>query len=357
LSRQVKLTVSHNREDKLSDNPSYGYKYNYDYATNDLALIYKGDVLDITAGTQIFDGTRVGSTNRTSKNNSGYYVQGQYRLDSLTLSLGARRENVEYDYVAAGTALHDAHHLSALDMGLNYRLSRKTALFANYNQSFQAPDIDRFFDFGGTFNAFIAPAEVKILTAGINHIENNNRLKLAVFRANLKNEIYYFNPTPALYNGINTNIDQSHKYGLELQDNWRVRPDLSLSANYTYTRAIIDQENNGGVAYNGKDLPGVPRHGIILGLGYRLTEKSGLNLTHVWRSTAYAAEDFANNFAQKQGGYQSTGLAYRYHDKASEWSASIDNLFEHKNGLWIHDDAIYPVSFTRNFRLGFKTGF
>lgn len=354
LSRQVKLTVSHNREDKLSDYLSpYVFKASYDYAANDLALIYKGDALDITAGTQTFDGTRIGSTDRTSKNNTGYYVQGQYRLDSLTLSLGARRENVEYNYVSAtGTALHDVRHLSALDMGLNHRLSKKTTLFANYNQSFQAPDIDRFFNWGGTFNAFIAPAEVKTLTAGLNHIENNNRLKLAVFRANLKNEIFF---EPLTF--TNTNIDQSHKYGLELQDNWRVRPDLSLSASYTYTRAIIDQENDGGGAYNGKDLPGVPRHGIILGLGYDLTEKSVLNLTHSWRSTAYAAEDFANNFTQKQEAYQSTDLAYRYHDKAFEWSASIDNLFEHKNGLWVRDNAIYPVSFTRNFRLGFKTRF
>lgn len=351
LSRQVKLTLSHNREDKLSDYQSpFVYKASYDYSANDLALIYKGDALDITAGTQTFDGTRIGSTDRTSKNNAGYYVQGQYRFDSLTLSLGARRENVEYNYApAAGAALNDARHLSALDMGLNHSLSKKTTLFANYNQSFQAPDIDRFFNWGGTFNAFIAPAEVKTLTAGLNHIENNNRFKLAVFRANLKNEIYYDKLT-----FTNTNIDQSHKYGLELQDSWRARPDLSLSANYTYTRAIIDQENNGGGAYNGKDLPGVPRHGVVLGLGYDLTEKSVLNLTQTWRSTAYAAEDFANNFTQKQAAYQSTDLAYRYRSKTFEWSASIENLFEHKNGLWIRDDAIYPVSFTRNFRLGFK---
>ncbi len=351
LSRQVKLTVSHNREDKLSDYLSpYAYKASYDYAANDLALIYSGDALDITAGTQTFDGTRIGSTNSTSKNNTGYYVQGQYRLDMLTLSLGARRENVEYNYVpVAGTALHDERHLSALDVGLNHRLNKQTTMFANYNQSFQAPDIDRFFNYGGTFNAFIAPAEVKTLTAGFSRVEARNRFKLAVFRANLKNEIYYDKLT-----FTNTNIDQSHKYGLELQDNWRVRPDLSLSANYTYTRAIVDQENKGGGAYNGKDLPGVPRHGIILGLGYDLTEKSALNLTHTWRSTAYAAEDFANSFAQKQAAYLSTDLAYRYRHKAYEWSASIDNLFEHKNGLWIRDNTIYPVSFTRNFRLGFK---
>jgi iron complex outermembrane receptor protein len=32
----------------------------------------------------------------------------------------------------------------------------------------------------------------------------------------------------------------------------------------------------------------------------------------------------------------------------------VDNLFEQSNGIWIRDDAIYPVNFTRNWRLGMK---
>lgn len=357
LSRQIKLTVSHNQEDKLSDNLSFSYKANYDYASNDLALLFKGDALDVAVGTQTFDGTRIGSLDHTSKNNTGYYVQGQYRFDSFALSLGARREEIAYDYVptAGGTELHDVRHLSAFDMGLNHRLNKETTWFANYNQSFQAPDIDRFFGWGGTFNAFIAPAEVKTLTLGLNRIDSNNRLKLAIFRANLKNEIYYYSTGP--WSGMNTNIDKSHKYGFEVQDAWHMTHDLQASVNYAYTRAIIDRENQAGGAYNGKDLPGVPRHGLIIGLGYDLTEKSVLNLTQTWRSSAYAAEDFANSFTQKQDSYLSTDLTYRYRYKAYEWSASIENLFEHKNGLWVHDNAIYPVSFTRNFRLGFKASF
>lgn len=354
LSAQTKLTVSHNQENKLSNYVSYAFKANYDYATDDIALVHNGDVFKLTTGVQRFDGTRTGSTNRTSKNNLGYYLQGEYHIDKLTLSAGARREQVEYNYVPnSGTSLHDTNHLNAWDIGSNYRFNAGTSLFANYNQAFLAPNIDSFFNYTGTFNTFITPEKVKTLTVGLNHAQGDHRMKLSVFRANLTNEIYF---NPVTY--ANTNIDKSHKYGLELQDNWRVSPVVNLTANYTYTRAIIDHEPNGsGGTYDGKNLPGVPRHGVTLGMQYDWSDHSTFNLSHVWRSSTYAAEDFSNSFTQKQAAFQSTSVAYHYRYKTYELWASVDNLFEHKNGVWIHDNAIYPVSFTRNYWLGVKAHF
>ena len=354
ITPQTKFSASHNQENKLSNYISpYPYLANYDYTTDELAIIHNSNQLKLSAGVQRFNGTRIGSSDNTSKNNLGYFTQAEYRLDQLTLSLGARHEKVEYDYVPnTGTALHDSQQLSAWDIGTNYRINERTSVFANYNQAFQAPDIDRFFNFSGTFNAFIVPQTVKTITVGLNHAEGNHQLKLAVFRANLKNEIYY---NPATW--TNTNIDQSHKYGVELQDSWQVSAELNLHTRYTYTRAIIDQENDSAGAYNGKTLPGVPTHGINLGLNYHWTPRSTLNVTHMWRSSAYAANDFANTYTQKQAALQSTNLAYNYHYKNYEASAAIDNLFAHNNGLWIQNDVIYPVNFTRNYRIGLKVNF
>jgi iron complex outermembrane receptor protein len=101
----------------------------------------------------------------------------------------------------------------------------------------------------------------------------------------------------------------------------------------------------------------VPRHGVTLGLSYAINKASSLNLSHAWRSTAYAANDFANTFTQKQAAYQSTDAAYRYRHNNLEWFAAVENLFERKNGLWIKNDNIYPVNFTRNWRFGMKATF
>ncbi len=353
LNPEWKLVAHHSREDKVSDWITYSSKSDYDYTADELALQYRGAAFDLTMGVQTFDGTRIGSSNRTRKDNTGWYAQGQRRFDRFTLSVGARTEQVEYTYAPnVGVALKSDYDLTAWDIGVNHRLNDRASVFANYDQAFQAPDIDRFFDFGGTFNGFIVPARSRTLNMGLNHVTRANRLKLALFRADLDHEIYYNAAT-----FTNTNLDKTHKYGLEAQDTWRVSDRFSASLNYVYTRALIDRENDGGGAFNGKDLPGVPRHSYTLGLAYQPSAASSLNLTHTWRGATWAAEDFDNNNAQKQATYQSTDVAYRYRHKNMEWFAAIENLFERKNGLWVQDNAIYPVNFTRNWRVGMKASF
>ena len=356
LAKNWSLTVSHGVEDKRSEYLNGWGISDYDYTADDLAVQYRGGDYDFTAGVQTFDGVRIGSTNRTRKDNTGWYAQGQYRLGKTTLSAGARTENVAYTYTPnAGAVLAADHDLKAWDIGVNHRLDERLSLFANYNRAFQAPDIDRFFNSGGAFNAFISPARSGTFNIGLNNVTPANRLKLTVFRANLDNEIYYRSTRP--WTGFNTNLDKTHKYGLELQDIWRVSELLSINLNYAFTRAIIDRENEGAGAFNGKDLPGVPKHGIALGLTYQLSPASSVNLAHTWRSSTWAADDFDNNNTQKQAAYQSTALAWRYRHHQIEWFAAVENLFERKNGLWAEDDAIYPVNFTRNWRLGMKATF
>jgi iron complex outermembrane receptor protein len=353
LAEGLFLTANHSHEDKQTNWISYNSKSDYEYASDDLALQYQNDNFDIAIGAQRFDGTRISTSNRTSKDNNGWYAQGQYRFGETTVSAGARKENVEYTYNPnSGTNLLAEHDLSAWDVGVNHRLDNRLSLFANYNRAFQAPDIDRFFNFGGTFNNFIDPARSRTFNLGLNHVTPNNRLKATLFRSELLNEIFL---DPFSYK--NTNIDKSQKYGFELQDTWRVSEPFSVNLNYTLTRAIIDRENEGSGTYDGKDLPGVPKHSVNLSLAYRLSPATSFSLSHAWRSSTFAAEDFSNSFTQKQAAYQATDIAIRYRLKNLEWLASIDNLFEHANGLWIHDDAIYPVNFTRNWRVGMKASF
>ena len=38
-------------------------------------------------------------------------------------------------------------------------------------------------------------------------------------------------------------------------------------------------------------------------------------------------------------------------------NAAIANVFEHKNGVWVRDNAIYPVNFERTWKLGAKFSF
>ena len=360
LNDEWKLSAQHHQQDKDTETfwPGYGFSQAQTRSTsNELALQYQKDAVVVNAGLQATDNQRLGDFDRTTKNNQGMFVQGQYVFDSWTLSGGMRHEKVGYRYApVSGQALKADQHLNSWELGANRRLSSQLSVFANYSDAFNTPDIDRFF-MNGQFNQFIEPAKARTLTLGLNHNTPKNRLKASVFYAKLRNEIYYYSAASWL-DAKNTNIDQSHKYGLELQDRWQITPRFSALVNYAWTRAIIDRENEGAGAFNGKQLPGVSRHSMVLGLNVRIAQNGNLALTHTWRSSAWAEEDLANANRQKQKAYQSTDVSYRHQvAKQLELYGSVSNLFARKNGIWVRDDAIYPVNFDRTWKLGARLSF
>lgn len=362
LTKEIKLAVTHYQENKKSEFPFS--ITDYDYRSNDISLSFQNEIVSAIVGYQDFDGEREGASNTTSKDNQAIFIQSEYRpiwlSDSLTLSAGARNEKVKYRYTpTTGSNLKDSENLDAWDIGANYRFNDQVSAFANYNQAFQAPDIDRFFVTNffvfpnvTTFNGFIDPAKSKTLNIGLNYVTNKNRLKITTFYANLDKELY-FNPLT----GINTNIDKSHKYGLELQDYFKFNDQLSTSVIYNYTRSIIDREKDLGSTVNGNDLPGVPKHTVVANLNYKFLDHANLNLNHTWRSKAYAYNDFQNNAAQRQGHYESTNVALSYQFKNYQVFTSVTNLFEHENSIQVADDFIYPVDFVRTWRVGVKADF
>ena len=366
INEHIQLSATHYQEDKFSEFTSTATPStaNSIYKSNDISIRFQHDALNILAGYQDFDGERkrwsdfFGITSDiTTKKNEAFYVQGEYSSDSWKFSAGARDEKVRYNFKPVinpflTSAAKEKANIDAWDIGANYRLNESASIFANYNQAYQAPDIDRLFGFGGGFNGFLEPAKVKTINLGLNHVVANNRLKMTVFHADLNNEIYL---VPNIFK--NTNIDSSSKYGLEIQDYFKFNDSLGASLIYNYTRAKIDKENDGAGTFNGKNLPGVPKHTVVANLNYQFLEHANLNFNHTWRAKAYAFNDFQNNFKQKQDSYNATNLAMSYQYKNYNLFASINNIFEQENSIQVADDSIYPVDFVRTWRVGMKADF
>ena len=342
----------------------------YDYKSFASTFNYRSGIFKGTAGIDGFKGDRFNFTssfgtpeNTTSKNNLAMFTSIEINpINDLTFSAGARKEKVEYKYEPQnGMDLNQKDRLNAYDFGVNYALTQNQSIFANYNRGFQAPDIDRFFStdwltMATTFNGFIEPAKVNTYTLGYNNFQENNKLKIALFRTNLKNEIYFYNTGNWMIPSYNTNIDKSHKYGLEVYDKFLINENLYTSLNYSYIKAKIDRENEGNGVYDGKDLPGVSKHNLTLGLGYDFYKFSTF-LSHSYKSSSYAINDFKNDFKQKQEAYHSTDFSVSFKHKELEIFGKIQNLFDQKNGLWVQDDSIYPVNFERTFFAGMKVSF
>ena len=167
------------------------------------------------------------------------------------------------------------------------------------------------------------------------------------------------------YNGttyVNTNIDKSHKQGLEIQNLFQVNPKLSTSVNYAYTDAIIDKEADDS-SMNGKTNPMTSKHNISASAIYSLSDNTSITLTQKYRSSAFSEEDYTNTLIHKQMAYNSTDFNFSYKPNDDlEFNFDIENLFDNSYGTVLDDDAldsyypgtnlgtIYPGNFTRNIK-------
>ena len=345
----------------------YNWVADYLYHTFNVKLDYKSNLVDISAGIDGFYGERnshatlYGAKNTTDKDNIAGFLMSQWKFGSSSLKAGYRYERVSYKFSDATQSNSDDHTLHGVELGYNFALDSEKSIFLNYSHSYQSPDIDRFFNYG-VFNEFIEPMEANNYTLGFNYIQSTNKLKISGYYVDLKNEIYYYKdalnsyPDPSL--SVNTNIDKSHKLGIDIYDLWLINKNFELAANYNYVQAIIDDEKGrNGEDYSGNTLPGVSNHNIKVTLSYLPNEYTRLAFTQVYRSEAYAANDFENNFDQKQDAYMSSDISISYTQDNYEAFAKINNLFNQSNGMWIRDDAIYPVNFTTTAIAGLKLKF
>ena len=361
INDNLSLNGDFSHEFKNSEYVASNWKSNYIYNSYDVNVLYESDGFNLKAGLTGFDGKRDSSSNSTSKDNIAEYIMVKYLIGANSFKAGYRYEEIAYRYdPTTGTQLKRSNYLSGAELGYNYMLDREMSLFINYSKGYQSPDIDRFFSttyppptFAPvvSFNGFIDPMKTNNYTLGYSYITKQNKLKLSLYYINLKNEIYYYD------NGVvskNTNIDKSHKYGLDLYDKYIINKEFNVMLNYNYVQAIIDDEKENGDDYDGNKLPGVSDHNVKATISYLPTSHATISLTQIWRSEAYAANDFNNDFDQKQDAYNSTDISATYAKNNWEIFGKINNLFNQKNGLWIKDDTIYPVNFTTTAYVGLK---
>lgn len=344
----VKADITH--ETKKSNYITYASITSYNYNTLTASLDYEANLYSLKAGIDGFDGSLTRPSLNLSKKNKALFIMSEFYLDDVTLKAGYRYEKIDFNK-EGGESESDA--LNGVELGLNYMINQESSLFVNYSHSYESASLDRLFSFfSGVYTGYVSPSQANNYNIGYNNIQANNKLKIAIYYIDLKDEIYYY-ADPTYVNSQNTNIDKSHKYGFDFYDQYIFTPMFNIALNYNYVQAIIDEEKQNGDDYAGNNLPGVSDHNIKATLTYLPNEKTTLSLVQVYRSESFAANDFNNNFSQKQEAYNSTNISATYAKDNWEVFAKIDNLFNQKNGLWIQDDVIYPVNFTTTAMAGF----
>ena len=337
--------------------------HDFDITTYNLKHNYTDNNISIDTGYDVYNGEKVMNGTPSSKDNSGYFIQARTLEGDITYSAGLRNEKVKYKFNNYSD-FNKSYSLNAFDLGFNKKVNSETAVFFNYNKGFQAVDLNRSYEiimsgnYDETFkNDVIDPANIKTLSVGINHLTENSKTKATIYRSNLTNEIFY-DPSAysnvSLTSGHNSNIDKSHHQGLEIQNQFQHTPKISATVNYTYTDAIIDQEQT----FAGNTIPGVSKHSISTSVKYAVDKNTLLGLSYKYRSNAYNSEDFANNSTFKQFAHKSTNLNYSKQLKNNlNLNISVDNLFANNNATvvtagYYNNGVIYADNFTRKIKAG-----
>ncbi|MBU0631715.1 TonB-dependent receptor [bacterium] len=353
INDNLSLNLDTSTEKKQSDYITYSSVYDYDYKSAKISLDYANDLYSVVLGLDGFDGSAAkrSSTIDLTKQNQAAFVMSQFYLDKLTLKAGYRYEKINFN---VNNADNVNDYMYGAELGANYLLDASQSLFANFSRSFESASLDRLFSFStGAYGGYVKPSKANSYELGYNNIDKTNKFKISAYYVNLEDEIYYY--AGVSYVGAkNTNIDKSHKYGIDLYDKFVIDDALSVALNYNYVQAIIDREKIGSFDYSGNKLPGVSDHNVKATLSYLPNGTTTFTVTQTYRSEAYAAEDFNNDLNQKQDAYMSTDIAATYAKKTWELFVKINNLFNQKNGIWINDDAIYPVNFTTTATAGLK---
>ncbi len=340
-------------EDKVSKYVNFNSRYDYDVKNYDTKLNYQEGNLKALIGLQMVHGERKGSSNKTIKDNLAVYAKSDYVIDNSTFSLGARDEKVEYSYESGLTFNEKKDSYRAYDVGYNFKFDSRNSIFVNYNHSFQAPDVDKFFDFAGNFNGFIDTMQANTINIGYNHITPKHSFKATAFYVLVDNEIY---TNPVTW--ISTNFAKTEKRGVEIYDKYNFFYNLFTTLNYTYVDTKIIDDGASG-AFDGHAIPGTSPHTVKISLGYNPITPVTLLVTQTYKSSSYAIDDFAGSYGKMES-YQVTDLSATYRYKNYEFFGKINNVFDQKNAMFVDNGfslSAYPINYERTFMLGMSAKF
>lgn len=239
------------------------------------------------------------------------YAQNHTALGEATkLTLGVRAQRVEIASNDRANTLPSASAAQAREprsweVALRHNLNSATALYGKVGTSFRVATLDEMFNNCGffdltTFTCFstvtpIEPQTSRDREIGVEHKQQQWRLRANYYRMDLRNEIHFNALTFS-----NMNLSPTRREGLELEGGWKLGSRWDLFGSYTHARAIFREGVYGGVDVTGKNLPLAPRNQAKLGVTWAVADKTRLSGALAYVGKQYYDNDQANNFAGGQ---------------------------------------------------------
>lgn len=232
----------------------------------------------------------------------GLYAQSSLGVgEHTTLTLGVRRQWVDQDTRRSGAGgLANDHARNAWDLGLSWRPTSETRLFARHGAVFRFAKTDELTTFAGLGTA-LRPEHGYSTDLGLDWQTEGRRLQASLYRLDLRDEIAY-----NLATFQNENLQRTRHDGLTVEGRWPLSPSVGLRAGYAYTDATFTDG-----ADRGKRIPLVPRHRGNLALDWRLND--------AWTIQATVSRTGGQPYGSDTDNSSPTMAGYTLWDLSASW--------------------------------------
>ena len=294
-----------------------------------------------------------------SKESIGGYAYLENKIkDNLLLSGGYRYEKNRYIFDQSSAQVKYTKRQpsdSVYEVSLAYLYDDDSSAFCSYKQSFRFPATDEWYVNSGPnlgLNEDLEHQKGEHYEAGIKHtLRDNTQLNLTAYLMNIKKEIFY---NPSTY--FNENYDRTRHAGIEVGVNSRLTEHLRAFLNYDFERAKFKKG-----AFNGNDIPAVPRHKFRAGLRIEPKENCHFLLMANYVGRRYMISDQQNQ-VEKMDYFITVDSKMLYKVKEAEISLAINNIFNETYSEYGVTNAagttknFYPAP-ERNFEVGLRYQF
>lgn len=255
--------------------------------------------------------------------------------DVLRINAGSRYERSEQQKASGQTR---DYSLVAHQLGASWKAAENLTLFSKIARSFRIPNANEngFAGVGTTRVPFLDPQVAHEIEAGLKTQLWKGEFSSTLFVMDVENELF-FDPTIILLptiQGLNANLDELRRKGIELKWNGDLRKDLRMIAAYQY----IDAEFRSGSLSGGR-VPLVAAHNLKVAGEYdwtsRISTEAILNAQSDQRSAA--------NTGVQTPGFGVLDLNWRYRADSYNVVFQIQNVFDKSYyRSQFGPDGIYP---------------
>lgn len=239
---------------------------------------------------------------------TGIYAQNTFNLTSqLILTTGVRYDrnrlttDFEDDFTSPDKGTKVFHRVNPR-AGLSYLITRNITTYLNYSQGFRTPTVDELFTIVGASNPNLKPAHSDNYELGMKtQLGGWGEAVVAVFQTDVRNEIFFnctvCDPFSPAFNGLNRNVDQSRRRGVEMTFKGRYNEHFDGVINYTFTEAEFQSRFNASATSTievGDSFPLVPKHRLAFIGNYHPAVGWTLSLIGLYVSTQFYLNDESN---------------------------------------------------------------